>query len=364
MKITTIIPSNFLPVLPQEQDKDDSNPRRVTLIHKRDDTLVCLLSRDLNEVTYENPVENALVLRMFGPEKISFTYEPQVTFHKRGIGGERFYTLVGVRSDISDKITKKKIPFLGPQDLLSDMVPNGGRLDKKVDDLISTANDYIVAYCETIADRGLLRAINDKKMKEIRAHFKEVKSTVYNEVDGLFREENDNTPVRKSDIRVADRSLDDYFNDPRPLSRRIKNLATLGQVIPILAISPSSAIDFLEQEIKVKYDKRFSQIEDEEEKEAIALSGFAISNPKLMSGIRRGYFEAKAVSNIGLYTLQLLATGYAIHNWSPWLSVPMSISAGITGVTMIRNALRSGGQDYSGIISTGLDALLRRVKEY
>jgi len=359
MVVSALIPSSVLPILPPEHDS--SEPRRITLVNKRGDSLVCLLSRGIEEVTYETPLQDVLVLRMFGPKKVRITYEPEVTFHRRDIDAERHYSVVGVKNGLTDKVDKKKIPFLGPKIFLSDIVSNGVGLNKKIDDLLDLANERIIAYCEAIADRGIFRLRKDKRLRDIYSRAEEIEARIYKDIYGLFHEEQDNRPIRRNELRAADRSLDDYFSDPRPISKKIKNYTKVFFIwIPLVSLLPSSLIDYFEKQTKSRYEKRFSQIEDEKEQAAIALSEFAIANPKLIAGIRRGFSEFKALSNLTIYSLQLSIAGYAVYNWSPWISIPIGIPTAITGATMVRNAVRSGFQDYSGIISTAIESNLRK----
>ncbi|MEI8076050.1 MAG: hypothetical protein WCH78_14985 [Bacteroidota bacterium] len=56
MQLSGIIPSTLLPI--RDQNNDDGNPRRVTLVHKNKDSLVAILSRGIEEVDFEKPIED------------------------------------------------------------------------------------------------------------------------------------------------------------------------------------------------------------------------------------------------------------------------------------------------------------------
>ena len=59
--------------------------------------------------------------------------------------------------------------------------------------------------------------------------------------------------------------------------------------------------------------------------------------------------------------LTLLSNGYVIANFSPWISIPISIPTILTGFCKVRNAFKSGGRDFSGIFSTAFDILAERA---
>jgi hypothetical protein len=355
MKVLDIIPTAFLPRT--DQEKGSKDPRRLTLLYKKVTGLVCLLSRGLGEVSFDKPVEDAIILRMFGPKNVSAAYESRLVFHERKLANDSYVTLRKL-DDLNDRTIPKKIPFTRRDFFLSEFVQTGG-LNTKIDELLFVLNRRLIVTCEEIADLGVLRGMNSKKVRDEIETYEKVGASIYSEVSGLFHEERESVPVRKHDFFVSDRSLDNYFDDPRPMYRRIKENLTLCGLVPIISLLPPSVPDILAGELKDKYEKRFSAVKDEQEQAAIALGEFAFCNPKLMSGLRRAYFEIKAMGNLGLYGIQAAANTYAICNFSPWVWVPLTIPTAITGITMARNAIRSGGQDYSGVIPTFLEKLIQ-----
>src|SRR3989344_8460146 len=131
MKGATVIPTGWLPVLPP--DLDGSDPRRVTLIHKRKDVLACILSRGMEEVVYDKPVEDALLLKMYGRDRVSVGYQSKVTLRKRDVA-RGAYTVVETEDVfLDDNILKFKIPFFRSRDFISDFVKSGVNFDKTID---------------------------------------------------------------------------------------------------------------------------------------------------------------------------------------------------------------------------------------
>ena len=185
MVSSLMIPESMLPILP-ELDESENNPRRITLLHKRDDVFVCVLSRGLEEIVYGKPVENTFVLSMFGPEKIAVSYHPSISFHKRGFDSETGYVNAHIRDGINERKKKKIIPYILPESFASDIGPKGQRLDSKIDHLVSLANRRFLTSCEAISERGLFTAGKDPKGKEIGAEYKETGAVLYREIEGLF----------------------------------------------------------------------------------------------------------------------------------------------------------------------------------
>lgn len=358
MKVADIIPTGYLP--PLAPALDGAEPRRVALIHKRHPTYSCVLSRSMETLSYDKPIEDAFAINLFDREHVTIFYKPKITFHPRMISKDAYYTFVEFKNLISNKIQREKIPFVKSGELVSDIIAFGEGLDGKVNALFSAANEQVVALCESIADNGFLRAGQSPRLKETRVRYKEIGCELYNQLAGLFHEEPDEKPLKKHDLRVADRRFGNYFTDPRRYSRKVKNHFLLwGALIPTLSVAPASLPDLLEKHLRKKYEKRFDTMLQEEEKEAIALSEFAVCNPKMMSGIRRGYFELKAIGDLGTYALQLAANVCVFSYLSPWISIPLVLPTALTSAVMLRNALRSGGQDFSGILSTAAETITR-----
>src|SRR3989339_93317 len=363
MKGATMIPTSFLPIVGPELDGAD--PRRITLLHKNGPTLVCALSRSIEEISYDMPMEDSFILKMLDRDNVTLSFEQNITLRERKVGNKS-YTLTEIPHMFSEekKKEKKKLPFLRSGEFISDIIQSGDGLDGKVNDLLSISNEYITACCEEVAHHGLIRLFKSEKIKNVKKRSKEVGAAIYDQVNGLFHEERDEPRIKKHDLYVADGAVKDYFDDlrstPKKIAALVKSFALLGVVSIIM---PPSLPEVIEKTLRKKYDQRYEKMTDENEKDAIALSEFALCNPKLISGIRRGYFEFKKVADLTTYSLQLAANAYIISHWSPWLSVPLTIPTIVTGTTMLRNAVRSGWQDYSGIISTKIEKSVQKEIE-
>jgi hypothetical protein len=363
MKGATIIPTSFLPIIGPELD--GAEPRRITLLHKNGTTLICALSRSIEEVSYDKPMEDSFILKMLDRDNVTLSYEQNITLRERKVGNKS-YTLTETPLMLSEekKKEKKKLPFLRSGEFISDIVQSGEGLDSKINDLLSISNEYITAYCEEIADHGLIRLLKSKKIKDVKERSKEIGAAIYDQVNGLFHEEHDEPRIKKHDLYVADRAVKDYFDDlrstPKKITALVKSFALLGAASIIM---PPSLPEVVEKTLRKKYEQRYESMTDENEKEAIALSEFALCNPKLISGIRRGYFEFKKVADITTFSLQLAANAYILSHWSPWLSIPLTIPTVLTGATMFRNAVRSGWQDYSGILATEIEKTIQKEIE-
>lgn len=350
MKGATLIPGSLMPLPPLDLEGPDA--RRITLLHKRKDVLACVMHRGLEELTLDKPVEDAFTINMYGPNHVSIRYLAALTASGRPVG-KKAYTLLS--KDDSVNITKVKIAFLRESNKFHDVVTSGTGLDEKMSSLLEVSNKYLITICEEIADRGFFRGLTfpSEKLKQIKREKTEIGASIYRQINALFGEEPSEEPVRKADLYVADRSLGNHILDPRKTSTRIKGLSGILLAAPLAAaLLPAAFPDLFNDAMREQYKKRFDSISDEKEKEAIALSEFAACQPRMMSGLRRAYFEVKAVGDISTYALQLGLTSYAVANWSPWLSVPMALPTAITGLVKLKNALQSGGQDYSGVISS------------
>ena len=208
--VGTIIPTSFIPLPPPELDGID--PRRVTLLHKKGDTLVCIVARGSEEISYEKPIEDAIVIKMYGKKVVFVGFEPKLTLRERKVG-DKSYTITNVENLLSNKIESKKIPYLRSAEFVSEFVEAGNNLDKKINDALTASNERLFAYCESISDFGFFKGIRSKKIKEANKKCVEVGASIYSDLEGLFHEEPDNIPVRKHDLKVIDRKLPNYFVD-------------------------------------------------------------------------------------------------------------------------------------------------------
>lgn len=342
---------------PADLLKSDSNPQRITLLYKHRDSMVCLLSRDLREITYDQTFEDVFVLKLFGNEKVDILYEPQFTLH-RNQGNPGYNTVTTI---VDARPVKHKIPFTSPHELASDVLQKGESLEGKINELFEAENDGWVTLCEEIAEKGVLKGFLSRNFKGVLQYHKSVGNTLYNQVSGLFHEEADHIPIKRSALQKPDRGLSNYVKDPRSLSTKMEQALLLGSCIPLFAVLPISFQEYLKREMQDSFDKRFDLNLSETEQETRALSEFIFCNPKLEAGLRKGYIQLKAASNLTMYAAQTAFVASTLAYAPPWVSVLLAIPTVMSGMVMTKNAVNSGRTNYSGIISTVLDAQLRRT---
>ncbi len=350
MGMSGIITRNFMPTF-EDLNLDGSDPRRVTLLYKQGDSLVCLINRDLEEVRFDRPVRNAFLLEMFGESRDVSSFE-EIRFHKKDVGNVS-YVVTESKEDLNpEKVDKRKVPYVVRKDFCSDVVLNGEGLDAKIDEMLKCESQKRLTHLEEIADKGLIRCLmGTEKIKQINQACQESWEGLYYQLISLFHEEQDSVPVGEHDIRDSDKRLKDLFKDPRKL-KRLKQIGKTINLGALVALLPPNSIELLEYEVGKKYNKRFKAEQTEEEKAGAAIGNLLFKNPKALPGIRRGYAEFKRYADITTYGSQLALTSYALFNWSPWLSVPLLVPTVISGITRVNNLVRSGFQDYGGVVST------------
>ncbi|MEI7719042.1 MAG: hypothetical protein WCI72_04190 [archaeon] len=349
------IPGVYVPYI--DRSRDGENPRRLTLLHKQKGGLVCLLSRGMEEVAFDKPIEDAFLLTLYGPKEVKIAYQSEITLSERKLPDGSSYLVVNERDATSDKIKPKRIPFARKDYFLSEFV-QPGKLDGKLDSLIEIANERLTVILESIADSGFIRGTHSKKVKENGVKYDEVGAALFEEVAGLFHEEKDSVPVRKHDFYALDVGLKRFMSKPKSKLDTLKGYAQVfGYVLPAISLLPACAPEYIAAELKSRYEKRFSVVDNEKERAAIALSEFALANPKLLAGVKRGYSDLKAFGSLQMSLVQLGLT-YGACELTPWLGIPMVLGSAMSGATIVRNAVRSGGTDFSGVTASLLNKLL------
>jgi hypothetical protein len=323
-------------------DEDFSENYRVSLLHKTDAEIMCWISSNLNVIRHGTKHTVGFPLRIKnGRANVSIAYDAK--FALRSLGDTAYFTY---ESDGSMTEKTYVLPYEFENTTLPTAVADSS-LHASLEEFFNLKTENVLRIYETVGELGMGRAFlytrTSKEFKSRKKEMREVASNLEKKCQGFFCDELfESTPLRKKDLLFEDRKNTLLYERAGPK-------ILLG--IPILAAMPQSVLTDTLEQFQLSYDTRFSADSDDE---MAALSSLLLGSPEQEKSAKNFLLGVKHFGNISAYAGLLGATVLANTTPLPLDSV-LTLASVASGATMGYNAVRSLGDNSSGIISTVID---------
>lgn len=348
MSLTTLFPTTSLP---SSEEFSGNEPRRITLLRKSPESITCLVFRGLEELRYNTPIEDALLIHS-RKQSVVINYLPQVTFELVEASGTS-YTRAYVKDVVKNRYDVKIIPFVRDEPFPSALTDGG--LDEIINQQLDFFNEAMRDKAQDILKRGLFRSsyFPTKEFKEKRKQRGQASQTTYERLNALFREEQNDVLLDRSLLMDVDVRRSHFLPAEPGIADSLKKQLSIYGFLPLVSnVIPSNSVDYLFHRIKNAYDKRYEANLDEREKQAIALGLFAFADEELSGGLRRAFRDFKRMSDIAVYGAQFAGVSYMLRDGPTFGAVALAIPLAISGLTRSYNAYQTRGSDFSGVISS------------
>lgn len=343
---------DFMPEIPFPGLIEDSvhlRPRRVTMVKKTCDTVTFVVSKGTERIEWGVPIHDAFLIEIYNRRrKMTVTYQEALAFHRQQIGDVSYTLMCGTIGSEPFRRKGYVIPYATPDEFPS-TVANDVFHDY-ISQVLATTSECVESVIDSIAKKGLVRTIVHKE-PQLRKLFKErqeLVQAVYTQVLDLFKDAPEQERISRKNIEKCDRKLPEGL-----IYHNVFHLANMAILNPaILSLLPSNSLEYMRWKLQKDANRLYEFNVDSIEQRAIALSEYMVTKPYLFAGLKRGFTEAKALSDLLVFAGQIASTAFVTQNTPGWLSISFAAPQIISAIVRMRNAYTSGGQNYSGIVSS------------